>query len=256
MKIWMTGAKGLLGRAMIKACHGLDFVATGDVDITDLDAMKRFVERHTPTHLINCAAYTNVDGAESEPELAKAVNTYAVAQMGKLGVKVVHFSTDFVFDGQKNAPYTEEDEPNPLSVYGRTKLEGERQLLCYAPESCVIRISWLFDLEGPCFLTKMRQLIQSEKSVKVVTDQIGRPTFASDAASVCLQLMDQSGIWHFANKGIVSRYDWIKQAVGGPVEKAVSADFITPAVRPLYSALDTGKIETLGVKIRPWQECV
>ena len=151
---------------------------------------------------------------------------------------------------------TEEDVPNPLSVYGKSKLEGEEKLLEVSPDSCVIRISWLFDNEMPCFLTKMRDLISSGQVVKVVTDQVGRPTYASDVANATLQLLDQSGIWHFANQGAVSRHAWIQSVTKGEVGKALSADFKTPAKRPAYSVLSTEKIEQFGVSVRPWQNCV
>ncbi len=258
MKLWITGADGLLGSAMVKACDelGLSFVGSTDVDIRDERAMQAFADEHGPTHLINCAGYTAVDKAEEEQELAYAVNCDAVEKMGRLRVKVVHFSTDYVFDGMRETPYTEEDMPNPLSVYGKSKLGGEQRLLEVAPGSCVIRISWLFDNRAPCFLTKMQELVSSGKPVKVVTDQVGRPSYANDVANATLQLLDQSGIWHFANYGAVSRHAWIQSVTGQEIGKALSADFASLAKRPAYSVLSTEKIEQFGVSIRPWQKCV
>ena len=264
MKVWILGSTGRLGSAMVDACkaRNLDHVVSVDVDITAKDDLQRFADTYRPTHVVNCAAYTDVDGAENEPDLAYAVNTLGPELLGQLGIKVVHISTDFVFNGDKDSPYSESDLPDPLSVYGKTKWEGEKRLLDALEGACVMRISWLFDHQNPSFMSKVCLALQGDRPLKVVTDQVGRPTFAADAANAALALLDQSGIWHFANKHAVSRFEWArlireKVAPNGPlIERAVSSDFLTRAIRPCHSVLSTDKIEAFGVEIGSWKEHV
>lgn len=250
MKVWVAGCRGMLGQAFVDAD-----LKTSDLDVTDFEAMQRFVDKEQPTHLINCTAFTDVDGAEKNKAQAFAVNAQAVENMGRLGIKVIHFSTDYVFDGKKGEPYSERDKPCPINVYGESKLEGEKRLLDIAPNSLVIRISWLYGDPKKDFIGKMARQMALKGEISVVDDQVGRVTFSEDVVSWVSALMGESGIWHGANMGTLTRYEWMKALFPDGIVKPVKSEtFSTPAQRPKYSVLSTQKLEKKGVIPRDWKE--
>lgn len=277
MKLWIVGSKGLLGRSLIQKCNdkNIEFVDTSheDVDITHLDQLKKFSdETLSITHIINCAAFTNVDNAEKEPELAHAVNAIGPENIGivaqRIGARAIHISTDYVFNGKGKRPYLETDDCEPIGVYGKTKLEGENNLLDVFPTACIIRSSWLFGNGGKNFISSILHRMRSDETLRVVSDQKGRPTLAVDLAEAVLSLLCHSGIFHFANYGEVSRFEMAQKIR----ERALSIDiplvcrevlpvptdfFPTPAKRPSYSVLSTNKIESLlGLRPRHWEEAL
>ncbi|MCH9614707.1 MAG: dTDP-4-dehydrorhamnose reductase [Chlamydiia bacterium] len=255
---WITGKEGLLGKAICQRFNkaGIAYVATArnEVDITcpnpkfDYDV------------IINCAAYTAVDRAEEEIARAHAVNVQGVQALGRLGKKVIHFSTEYVFDGEKDTPYAETDKTRPLSIYGKTKLEGEARLLEIAPDSLVIRTSWLFGKEGGSFLTLMQRLMKEHDEVFATTDQWGRPTSVEDIAEVLPDLVQKRGILHLVNQGATTRFGFA-EAIAEQLKfkglKPTTADtFKSAAKRPSYGVLGTEKAARWGVELRPWQEAL
>lgn len=257
MRVWIMGRRGLLARAMQRKCkeRGIDYVATSkkEVDLTNRQAVEAQFETLHFTHLINCAAYTAVDRAEEEEKEAHALNAEGVALLALLAhqhsKRLLHFSTDYVFNG-KAERYKEEDPTDPLSIYGKSKAEGEVLLKKYCPEACLIRTSWLFGREGNHFVKKMIALLETQEQMEVVSDQIGRPTYADDLAEAALSLLDRSGTFHFANSGETSWHGFaeaIKRKLeerGRPirckrVEPVTSAAFGALAPRPASSILET-----------------
>lgn len=271
MKIWILGAEGLLGRELVRLCceRAIPYVATGrQVDITDLKMLQNFADREKPTHAINCAAYTDVDRAEVERDRAFAINAEGPGHLGrigkKLGMRVLHLSTDYVFDGKKGNAYREEEACAPLNVYGSSKRAGEERLFEEFPRACVVRTSWLFGEGGKNFLSKLLLLLQNNEQLKVDDEQINRLTSVKDLAEGLLKLLNFSGVWHYANNGEVTRYQVaayvLKQAKLHGLElrckQLIPFSVSLGAPRPLYSALATEKVEALLGPLRPWQECV
>jgi len=275
MKVWITGANGLLGTALKQALFEKDIPFVGSsrsqADVTDLLSMTQFYRKWGPfTHLVHCAAYTQVDLAESHPDEARRINALSPAIVGSLAnefhFRVVHISTDYVFDGLSDRPYLETDRIAPHTVYGQTKAEGEKHLLTALPSACIIRPSWLFGLGGKSFVSKMLELLQQKEEIAVVSDQIGRPTFAPDLAKVIIQALDWSGIYHAANSDETTWYEFAHAirsealAIGWPmscqrIRPIRSIEYNAAAPRPLYSVLDTQKIEKmLGSPLRSWRE--
>ena len=278
MKLWIIG-HGLLGTALKKLCDNKSIktvITTRDVvDITHLEQLKKFSQ--TPaaegvTHIINCAAYTNVDQAEKEPELAHRVNALGPENIGnvanKIQAKVVHISTDYVFGEGGKRPFKELDTCNPVGVYGKTKWEGEVNLLDICPLACIIRSSWLFGRGGKNFISSLVQRMKSDPMLHIVNDQKGRPTFVQDLAEAILSLLCHGGIYHFSNAGEVSRYE-MAQKIHAAIKTLqipiacttlipVSSDtFPTLAKRPSYSVLCTEKITSvLGTPPRHWEEAL
>ncbi|MGA9639575.1 dTDP-4-dehydrorhamnose reductase [Flavobacterium sp.] len=272
-KILVTGANGQLG-SEIKQLAGnypnFDFVFT---DITDfpLDKTAVIVENFTkinPAIVINCAAYTAVDKAEQDVEVADEVNHFAIATLSQLcasaNAKLVHVSTDYVFDGSSPKAYTENDIPNPKSVYGVTKLAGEKACLENCPESIIIRTAWVYSEFGNNFVKTMLRLMNERESLGVVNDQIGTPTYAADLAQVILTILDsgiwEPGIYHYSNEGEISWYDFasdIKEIAGLPcvVNGIPASAYPTPAERPAFSLLDKSKIKRVyGIKVPDYKE--
>jgi dTDP-4-dehydrorhamnose reductase len=275
MKVWVTGAEGILGSALQKALlgRGISFAASSrrHADVTDIDSLENFYWKKGPfTHLIHCAAYTKVDRAEEEPEEAWIVNAQAPEVLGRLaareGMKMLHLSTDYVFDGTSAKPYTETDLLQPASVYGKTKAEGEAMLLDVLPDACIIRTSWLFGPRGRNFVSTMLDLMRSREMVQVVSDQRGRPTYAPDLAEALIDALDWKGVYHIANSGQTSWYAFalaIRETARAKgillscysVEPISSADFGAVAPRPRFSVLDTSKADLArGKSLRPWKE--
>ena len=273
MKIWITGANGLVGKALQKLClqEHLAYLATGhEVDISSLSQVKQFFNSNPAiTHIVNCAAYTSVDDAEKEPQVAYLSNTLGPENLGKLahlaGIKLVHLSTDYVFDSEAPIPHSEMSILKPVNVYAATKKDGEERLLAEFPHACIIRTSWVFGNGGKNFISSLLAKLQSNVKIAVVADQINRLTYAPDLAAAIINLLCHEGIYHFANTGLASRYDvaekmieYLKdKAVCREVEKVLAVQFPTTASRPRYSILDTQKYENLiGITPRPWQNAL
>lgn len=240
-----------------------------ELDITDAQAIEDCVTGNKVDYIVNCAAYTAVDAAESNVELCTKLNVEAptlLAQVAhKHAAKLVHISTDYVFDGTNCRPYREDDPLCPTSVYGSTKADGEKHIIDVAPESIIIRTAWLYSPHGKNFVKTMLELGRSRDSLRVVSDQVGTPTYALDLASVVKTFIDcdewHPGIYHFSNEGAISWYDFtlaIHRIAGITtchVLPCMTEDYPTPATRPHYSVLDKSKIKrTLGIEIPHWEE--
>ncbi len=272
MKVWVAGARGMLGRALLGRLDALGVLAlpTGrELDVSDASAVDAFTRRERPTHVVNASGYTRVDDAEAEEGAARTVNALGAENLARAalaaGARFVHFSSDYVFDGRAAAPYPEDAATRPQSAYGRTKLEGEQRVLALDPTrrtTYVVRTSWLFGEGGKNFVTTMLGLLGTRDELEVVADQLGRPTYTRDLADAALSLAGigaagearPAGVYHFANTGAVSWHAFavaIRESaleLGLPVRaRAVSAvttaQFPTPARRPAYSVLDTTRIE-------------
>ncbi len=266
-KIVILGGRGMLGTDLADECtaRGVDYEVFDlpDFDITSDRHLNRALERAGA--VVNCAGYTNVEKAETETELAYRVNAEAVGRLGDIAVKkglwVLHFSTDFVFDGTSDRPYTETDAPNPINAYGRTKLAGEKLLIENRCRYCIIRLEWTYGIGGNNFVRKILDRGINQGQLKVVDDQIGSPTATSEVAGViCDILLDKpQGIFHFAGEGYASRFDiarFVFDKLWIPVhlDRCKSSDFPTAAARPLNSRFDCSKIKALlGRPIKPWQ---
>ncbi|KDE62227.1 dTDP-4-dehydrorhamnose reductase [Fusobacterium necrophorum DJ-1] len=245
----------------------MEYIATDiqELDITDIAKVREFVQRRKISCVINCAAYNNVDKAEDEPELCKKINTEAPRDLAiiakEIGAEYMTYSTDFVFDGKKKSPYIEEDIPNPLSVYGRTKYEGEQEVLKANSNSFVIRTSWVFGIANNNFNKQVIAWSQSKNELFIVDDQISSPTYSRDLAYFTWKLLQTKkyGLYHFSNAGEASKYDQAKYVLDrigwkGNLKRAKTNDFILKAKRAEYTKLDSSKLEKLiGEKIPSWK---
>lgn len=276
MTVCVLGARGLVGSAFAHFLHskGLQVLAPirQELDLTITDQITDFFSLHQPAYIINCAAYTNVDGAEDNVDLAYELNAVApsiVAESAKqFGAAYLHFSTDYVFDGETSVPYKETDECNPINTYGKSKRAGEVAVMKVMPEACIVRTSWVFGKGGKNFVSSVLQLLQAKEEVSAVTDQIGKPTYVPDLVQNVWDLRDASGLFHVVGGTALSRFqiaeDMCKrlQQHGSSIHcqrvKPVLANaFSTRAPRPHYSALDTRKVESyLGRRMRPWEEII
>ena len=281
MRVLLLGANGMLARDLIReAPGGHDIVGRDidDFDITDPDAVHNAVHEIRPDLIVNAAAYTNVDGAESESDLAFAVNGDALGFIGNaakaLGVPVIHYSTDYVFDGSSREPYGEDESTSPMGVYGASKLQGEQRLAESGAASLIIRTQWLFGIAGPSFPRTMWKRATSGEATRVVDDQTGRPTYTVDLARATWGSLGQpDAIWgnlgqsgaeimHIANGGTATWYDVAKrvfEAVGRPelLEPCSSAEYPTPARRPAWSVLGTEKYEAIvGEPLPAWEHAI
>jgi len=278
MKILITGSSGMLGTALVDLLKNskasLDpnpdvIEAPHEVlDITHEDNVTAFISSHAPDIIVNCAAFTNVDKCETEREAAFNVNAlgpkYIATAAKKCGAKVIQISTDFVFDGNGNRPYTEEDQTNPLSEYGRTKLEGERNIQSYCNSYLIVRTSWLFGHNGINFAAKMLELSEQHKELSIVTDETGSPTYTPDLAEALWILIKKKceGIINISNDGSCSRYEWaeyIFKTMGFKIKmnQIKSSEYVRPAKVPLNSTLNCQKFTTItGMQMRPWEETV
>lgn len=275
--IVITGGRGMLADALQKtlAQRGLRVVALdrSACDVTSDAAARELFVRHRPTLLLNCAAHTKVDLCEDEPAKADAINGHAVGRLAALarehGTFLVHFSTDFVFDGRGDRPYRADDPVNPLSAYGRSKLLGERLLQDHPPARwLILRTSWLYGPGGPNFPRTIVERARQGQTLKVVDDQIGSPTYTIDLAEATLALVDRNlgGLWHFANAGQTTWYDFARAALAafsapGNVAPISTAGWLAlrprQAVRPAYSVLDIRPLaEALGNPPRHWSQAL
>ena len=261
----ITGSNGQLGTELAKLLPDALLTDVADLDITDEAAVKAYVQKHNVDTIINCAAYTAVDKAEDDEALAAKINIDGPRNLAKSGAKVVHVSTDYVFDGLGHKPYQPEDAAHPVSVYGRTKLAGEKEVLEYAEQAVIIRTAWLYSPYGNNFVKTMRRLGAEKESLNVVADQIGTPTYAGDLAKAIVQILPQmstinKGVYHFTNEGVCSWYDFARKIIelsglSCKVNPIPSSAYPTKATRPFYSVLDKSKIkETFNINIQHWEE--
>lgn len=260
----ITGANGQLGTALRELYPDALAVDADVLDITDEKAVLTFARENRIDAIVNAAAYTAVDKAEDFPDLCRKVNVDGVRNLAKTGAKIVHISTDYVFDGKACAPYVETDATAPQSVYGQTKLEGEKALFETAENAVVLRTAWLYSPYGNNFVKTMRRLGAEREKLSVVFDQAGTPTNAFDLAqAVKAVLPDVSGhgLYHFSDDGVTSWYDFtvailrLSGLTKCKVRPIRSAEYPMKAARPSYSVLDKTKIKkTYGIDIPHWQE--
>jgi dTDP-4-dehydrorhamnose reductase len=274
--IWLIGHKGMLGSDVEKLLKesNQEFLATDiEVDITDFEALKSYRSERKIDWIINCAAYTAVDRAEDEPEKAFKVNADGPLNIAKIaqskGAKLIHMSTDYVFDGKKDGPYMEEDAPSPIGVYGKSKLEGENNIQSILESYFIIRTAWLYGKNGNNFVYTMLRLFNEQELVKVVADQWGSPTYSKDLAEVIQYIVgndsDLYGIYHYTNEGRTTWYEFAKEIyekarIKGLVKKDLSVlpistlDYPTKAVRPQNSSMSKEKVKSaFRIDVRDWK---
>lgn len=286
MRILLLGNTGQLGwelersLATLGQVKGLDYP---DIDLSQPESLVPLLRQEQPDLIVNATAYTAVDKAENEPDLAAAINAAAPAVLAEealaLGAALVHFSTDFVFDGTRNEPYTESDPTNPLNVYGKTKLDGEKAIEEIGGAYLILRTSWVYSLRRPSFVTRMLQWSRSQQTIRLVSDQTRSPTWCRSLAAITAQalaqtgrslpawLAERSGLYHLGGSGAASMFDWgqavlrldprREQQIVQEVLPATTAEFPTPAARPLYSVLDCSLFQqTFGLCLPDWQEAL
>ncbi len=270
----MLGAAGMLARSLIRAIKAdPEFRPAApderDCDVTIPASLEEAIRRHRPDLAINCAAFTDVDGCELDPEKARKVNAEGAMNAAfaceKANVRFLHISTDFVFDGRNGRPYREDDPPNPLSVYGATKLEGERLVAARSPRALIVRTAWTFGPGRANFVSKVLERAGRERKFSVVIDQVGSPTYTADLADGILDLVhaQASGVFHLVNSGSCSRHEFalaileLSGVKGVTVETASSSSAPGTAPRPAMSVLDTSSFRRLtGRTMRPWREAL
>lgn len=261
----ITGCKGQLGTELSKLLPNAICADIDVLDITDEKAVEDFVRENNIDVIINCAAYTAVDKAESDIDLAEKINIFGPKNLAKTGAKIIHISTDYVFDGTNHKPYQPDEKINPVSVYGKTKRNGELVVLENAEIAVIIRTAWLYSEYGNNFVKTMRRLGAEKAEINVVSDQIGSPTYAADLANAIVKIIPQmnkenSGIYHFTNEGICSWYDFAKEIMEMSELKCLvkpikSSQYPTAAARPFYSVLDKDKIKSVfGININHWKD--
>jgi dTDP-4-dehydrorhamnose reductase len=262
--IVITGAGGQLGCALVRALGGPSLLpwTEEEADVTHPGIVSR-LERASPRAIVHAAAWTDVDGCELDPDRAVRVNAEGTRQIAgaaaACGAHLVYISTDYVFDGAKGAPYTEADPPNPINVYGRTKLEGEAHVRALCPRHTILRTAWLYGPGGRTFVQAIIERARRVDRIEVVADQVGSPTFTEDLAGVIRQVVDRHllGLFHAAGEGACSRYEFARAIVGvvrpgvevTPVKTVPGA---RPARRPANAALATEALQRLGILLPPW----
>lgn len=273
MQILVTGAYGQLGNELNVLQEDYPewkfvFTDADSLDITDADAIQKYFAENNFDFVINCAAYTAVDKAETDSDTASKVNALAPKLLGyyskQRGAKLIHVSTDYVFSGNANRPYSEENDVDPQGVYGKTKFEGEQNCMRENPNTVILRTSWLYSTFGNNFVKTMLRLGKERGELGVVFDQIGTPTYAADLALSILKIIESEkfvpGIYHFSNEGVASWFDFAQEifemsGVKCKVNPVLSDQFPTPAKRPHFSVLNKSKIrDTFGIEIPYWKE--
>ena len=272
-KILITGANGQLGKELRQIASKYDqfefiFLSREDLPIHHFEMVRHYFSVYHPVFLINCAAYTAVDRAESEKDLAYQVNAEAVGVLAAVckenNCRFIHISTDYVFDGNAKTPYKEDVETNPQTIYGKSKLEGEKQALELNPDSLIIRTSWVYSSFGKNFVRTMLKLMAEKDEINVVSDQVGSPTYAADLADAIMHIIASGkwkpGIFHYSNDGAISWYDFavaIKEITENncKINPIPTSQYPTPAKRPLYSVLDKTKISSIySISINNWKK--
>lgn len=282
MNILITGANGQLGNEMrvLSAQHTQHtyfFTDIAELDITSREAVAQFVTDNVIDIIVNCAAYTNVDKAETDEDIAHKINALAVENLGLSGARVIHISTDYVFSGEACVPYAETDPVAPRTAYGRTKREGEVLVQAVCPESIIIRTAWLYSTFGNNFVKTMLRLGQERESLGVVFDQIGSPTYAADLAVAIFAAINapvwQAGVYHFTNEGVCSWYDFTheifaraqsllnkeaaEKVASCQLRSILSSEYQYQTPRPHYSVLNKAKIKrTFGIAIPHWTDAL
>ena len=286
MKILVFGKIGQLGWELQRSLAPLGEVIAVDypqIDLRNPQTVRDWILPGSPDVIINATAYTAVDRAESEPQLAMAINADSVRTMAEEAQKakaaLIHFSTDYVFDGQKGSPYIETDSPNPLSVYGKTKLAGERHIEDVGGSYLILRTSWVYSLRRESFVTKVLEWARQQEVLKIVDDQVSSPTWARMLAEATALLLarahdnlftwigERSGIYHLAGSGACSRYEWAQailendpqpeSRLAREILPTKTVDFPTPAQRPLYSALNCEKFsKVFGLTLPHWRDAL
>ena len=276
-KILVTGAKGQLGREIKKLRNKFtqlyEFTDIEELDVTSKEALAAYLKTHPVDYIINCAAYTNVDQAESDPALAQVLNRDVIANFKQVlelhtNTRLIHISTDYIFKGDLIRPLKEDDPAGPLSVYGRTKLEGETVLKDH-PRAIVIRTSWLYSVFGKNFVKSMINRMDQHDDLQVVYDQLGSPTYAEDLAMAIMQIISDidagksefvPGIFHYSNEGVCSWFDLAMEICRmikckGKVNPIETSDYPQAAARPVYSVLNKSRIkEVYGVEVPYWRD--
>ncbi|MEO0258902.1 MAG: dTDP-4-dehydrorhamnose reductase [candidate division WOR-3 bacterium] len=272
MKFLLFGSEGQLGRELAleieKKGYNLIKLSHKELDITDEKKVKEVILDYSPDFTINATAYNNVDQAEIESQKAFAVNAEAVRNMAiwvhKTHGILVHFSTDYVFDGEKGAPYTTNDEPNPINTYGKSKLQGELYIKEILNRYFIIRVSWVFGFGKTNFPLKLLEWAKDNKILRVAEDQFNAPTYTVDCAKYVMELIlkGKFGLYHLTNSGYCSRYEWAKLILNewgyeGEILPAKTEDFPSLAKRPKFTVLDCSKFESeTGLRMPPWQDAV
>jgi dTDP-4-dehydrorhamnose reductase len=270
MRVTIFGASGLLGKALIQAdWHraSITGLSSRDVDIRDAARVQETVRETNPQWIVLAAAYTDVDGCESDRDLAFAVNrdgaVNVAAAAKQIGSRLLFLSSDYVFDGRKNTPYETNDPRNPQSVYGRTKAQAEEKLTELLPSCCIARTSWLFGIGGKCFPDTILKVAASRPALDVVDDQRGDPTYAADLAHAIVQLCqkDAKGIVHISNSGDCTWFEFAREIVNGAGLKTIvrpvsSAQMARPAPRPAYSVLSAASLHAFGIEMPSWKNAL
>lgn len=284
MNILLFGRNGQLGSEFQRTLPKLGNVTCldyEDVDLSDIHALQETLQERKPNLIVNASAYTAVDKAETEQDTAKKINALAPGAMAEwarnFGAVLIHYSTDYVFDGRKGSPYNESDPVNPLNVYGKSKLAGEENIKQAGDAYLILRTSWVYGMGKAGFVSKVLQWSRRNEILKIVSDQISNPTWARDLAEATSRLVfahrgnlqdvmkERRGIYHLAGNGYISRYEWAKQILANdprPTEQLVrsiepvSSDaFPSPAVRPLFSVLDCSKFrQAFGFSLPDWAD--
>lgn len=292
IRILLLGKNGQLGWELCRALAPLGAIIALDypeIDFIKGETLSRIIQETVPQVIVNAAAYTAVDRAEQEPEIAFAVNTQAVRLLAQLAVHhnaaFIHYSTDYVFNGNKGQVYTELDQPDPINIYGKSKLGGEVAIQETGGAYLIFRTSWVYSMRGgyspsgASFVNKVLQLTRQQPVLRVVTDQIGNPTWARMLAEATAQILamsgkdvygwirERSGLYHLAGDGYASRMEWAKailkynhnpeESIVQEVQPALTAEFLTPASRPLYTALNCDHFtETFGLRLPYWEKAL
>lgn len=284
MKILLFGRNGQLGsefQRILRRLGEATFLDQDDLDLCDIHALTETLDTLKPNLIVNASAYTAVDRAETEQETAMKINALAPGAMAEWARKsqtvLIHYSTDYVFDGRKGLPYMESDLANPLNIYGKSKLAGERAVAQAGDAYLILRTSWVYSMQGNSFVSKVLEWARKNETLKIVSDQVSNPTWARDLAWATEQailqnqanlldvMRERHGVYHLAGNGYASRYEWAKQILANDpnwieqlvrsLEPVSSDEFPTPALRPLFTALDCTKFEaTFNLKMPDWKE--